>query len=702
MEMSSSSSSGGKGVGLRHAVPEEHDHEHGSPPAGMMCMCTWEEIDENSYVEYQVAPGGTWHPCLFGETAVRELRSTQYHDYIENVQKSDCIKEFTRLMKSGPPVWISDKHAMPLPREAKAAHVCALWFMSGNKTESAKLDGALEGEARQKLWDDMKNFMSTVQQRDSMKKEKAKQNKEGVDQERDGSKVENATPAVCMEERTEITTSQKGRKGSASTTTTSTVQSPQEELHDSSSPSGYIAEGGFNSRVNEDALSYLKWRYLVPMLLFRASNWLQGPYFYALYSNKTAVQELQHSYGGVTTLYISGYVASLTAGTFLGSLTDRFGRRNGCVLCGLAFIFTCLSVHSESILILLLGRITSGIGSTLLHSAFEAWLVGEASRLGPLNWHKVLVSPIISSQTTLNSGIAILSGIAATFAVDHFGITGASDLAFVFLICGIFLILFAWEENFGHRNVKLISESANGASSSEPSVATNPARRNVKRQETTLEAGSRTALRVLWAKPRLAVLGLVQVAYEGAMHLFITLWPEILERISATDESNAATEVELKSGVIFSGFMLCVTLGSSLFSLYIRRKSSSYFFACSALLFVGAASLLVPMYIKANFWATLASFFLFEVTAGAYHPCIGLLRTHMVPADVMASMITLFRVPQNIFVIFWLLFSKSGDPTSDETHVYMLGMCGYILIGAMTCLIATFGTGKLFAKQKLD
>ena len=78
-------------------------------------------------------------------------------------------------MESGPPVWISDKHAMPLPAESKATHVCALWFMNGNRTESAKLDGALEGEARQKLWDDMKNFMSTVQHRDSVKKEKMKQ-----------------------------------------------------------------------------------------------------------------------------------------------------------------------------------------------------------------------------------------------------------------------------------------------------------------------------------------------------------------------------------------------------------------------------------------------------------------------------------------------------------------------------------------------
>ena len=82
--------------------------------------------------------------------------------------------------------------------------------------------------------------------------------------------------------------------------------------------------------------------------------------------------------------------------------------------------------------------------------------------------------------------------------------------------------------------------------------------------------------------------------------------------------------------------------------------------------------------------------FLFELTAGAYHPCIGLMRTELVPTDVSASMITLFRVPQNVFVVALLLMSRSDD-TSRTNHTQLLGTCGCVLLGALVCLLSTFG-----------
>ena len=63
--------------------------EHGAPRAGMTCLCTWEPIDAAAYVEYQVAPLGTWHACQFSAAAVRALRASQFRDYMEAVQKSD-------------------------------------------------------------------------------------------------------------------------------------------------------------------------------------------------------------------------------------------------------------------------------------------------------------------------------------------------------------------------------------------------------------------------------------------------------------------------------------------------------------------------------------------------------------------------------------------------------------------------------------
>ena len=124
----------------------------------------------------------------------------------------------------------------------------------------------------------------------------------------------------------------------------------------------------------------------------------------------------------------------MTAGTLVGSFTDRCGRRNGCVLCGLAFAFTCITAHSDDLVVLLLGRVTAGIASTLLHSAFEAWLVSEAERVGGPSQKLNLVSEVLSSQTSMSSSIAIVSGAVATYVVNLFGVTGACDLSLLLLL----------------------------------------------------------------------------------------------------------------------------------------------------------------------------------------------------------------------------------------------------------------------------
>lgn len=61
------------------------------------------------------------------------------------------------MLKSGPPVFISDKHALPLDDDEE--YVVKLWFASTNEEVCGKLDGAVEGEERDKLWEELKEFI---------------------------------------------------------------------------------------------------------------------------------------------------------------------------------------------------------------------------------------------------------------------------------------------------------------------------------------------------------------------------------------------------------------------------------------------------------------------------------------------------------------------------------------------------------------
>jgi len=108
-------------------------------------------------VEYQSHPSGTWKPALFEDSIVDQLLGEQFEQYVDRVKKTDCQAELKRLLAKGPPVYIEDKHALSL--DEADTHVVKLWFAKDNKEVSAKLKGAVEGDERDKLWEELKQFI---------------------------------------------------------------------------------------------------------------------------------------------------------------------------------------------------------------------------------------------------------------------------------------------------------------------------------------------------------------------------------------------------------------------------------------------------------------------------------------------------------------------------------------------------------------
>mmetsp|Transcript_12224 Transcript_12224/g.30905 ORF Transcript_12224/g.30905 Transcript_12224/m.30905 type:complete len:145 (-) Transcript_12224:74-508(-) len=110
-------------------------------------------------VEYQTYPSMTWHPCMYERSVVEHLLKTQFEAFVERVKKTDCQAELRRLLKEGPPIWLEDRHALPLKEESEDTHVCALWYAGEDVEVSAKLEGALEGDDRDNLWNELRKFL---------------------------------------------------------------------------------------------------------------------------------------------------------------------------------------------------------------------------------------------------------------------------------------------------------------------------------------------------------------------------------------------------------------------------------------------------------------------------------------------------------------------------------------------------------------
>ena len=58
-------------------------------------------------------------------------------------------------------MYIFEPNGLPLPEGD--THVDMLWFSNGNKEVSAKLAGALDGDAREQLWNNQKETLKAME-----------------------------------------------------------------------------------------------------------------------------------------------------------------------------------------------------------------------------------------------------------------------------------------------------------------------------------------------------------------------------------------------------------------------------------------------------------------------------------------------------------------------------------------------------------
>lgn len=374
----------------------------------------------------------------------------------------------------------------------------------------------------------------------------------------------------------------------------------------------FIKDNDPQIRQSDPQLSRLRFNYLSVIGFMVAGDWLQGPVVYALY------EYYGFSKYEISLLFLVGFVTSGIGGVFVGTIVDRIGRKNGCILYAIVYIISCFSKHYSNFYILLWGRIMGGIATSLLFSSFESWYVSEHTAE---RFPEGEISETFSTSTMLNSIVAIASGVLAQILVDgipaweplpglHLGhFTTPFDFAVVCLTCGTIFILLKWKENFGtpHGDLHGLQES----------------------------------FKLLMNDRQILLVGLVQSLFEGAMYVFVFIWTPALGNVP--------------HGVIFSCFMWAVMLGSIAFG---KIQRNALLIACA----VGAISLLPTVFIENSILRFLC-FVLFEFCCGIYFPAMASIKSSVVPNDFRATIYNIYRVPLNVIVVFILLTNASITAT---------------------------------------
>jgi MFS transporter, MFS domain-containing protein family, molybdate-anion transporter len=122
-------------------------------------------------------------------------------------------------------------------------------------------------------------------------------------------------------------------------------------------------------------------RFLTVFWLLRCADWLQGPYFYEVYASKI-FHGIPASMSLVSRLFLTGFASTALFGPYVGRATDNYGRKKGTLAFSIIYALGAMSTKSPLLQVLFVGRVLSGIGTSLLFSAPESWLVGETQQSG--------------------------------------------------------------------------------------------------------------------------------------------------------------------------------------------------------------------------------------------------------------------------------------------------------------------------------
>lgn len=274
------------------------------------------------------------------------------------------------------------------------------------------------------------------------------------------------------------------------------------------------------------------------------------------------------------------------------------------------YIISCATKHSASFSVLMFGRLTGGIATSILFSAFESWMVSEHFKRG---YSEEWLGHTFYLQVFGNGIIAILSGLVASQVKSFFGtMTAPFDTAILLLVIGGFIIYYTWTENYGNSTGELKQNFVEG-------------------------------FNTLLSDMKVASLGLAQSMFESAMYIFVFMWTPTLDR----------TIADLNHGLVFACFMVAVMIGSSLFSLLGAKsiKKENMLFV----VFVAAAfTFAIPILAPNNGFLLMCGFLIYEACVGMFWPCMGTLKGMYIPENVRSTVMNYFRVPTNLFVVLTL------------------------------------------------
>eukprot|EP00092_Neocalanus_flemingeri_P023511 GFUD01025497.1.p1 GENE.GFUD01025497.1~~GFUD01025497.1.p1 ORF type:complete len:456 (-),score=74.00 GFUD01025497.1:716-2083(-) len=403
-----------------------------------------------------------------------------------------------------------------------------------------------------------------------------------------------------------------------------------------------VANKGNEKMISISNISFKSFQRSFFLVYFLAlpGAWLQGPYVYKLFTFY-GFKESQ-----IVILYVAAFASSIVFGTFTGPLADKWGRRKLAISFTAIYTFCCLTKLSSNFWWLFAGQVLCGIATSMLFTIFESWYVHEHSeRHGfPSEW----IGITFSITTFWNGMIAIFAGIISNVTAETLGFGPVAPFVVALLplvVCGV-LVVNTWEENYGDRKSNFSGSCWEG-------------------------------LKIIFSDEQVLLLGSVQSLLESCMYIFVFLWTPVLD--------TGTTPL----GMVFSCFMVCIMVGSALFSIMANRGYTEAQILKNCLIMISVSMAICcytarPGATNIDTVISFLAFLVLEVAIGMYFPAISYLRSQVIPESHRANVMNWFRVPMNVITCGALLCLHVETISNDKRIVF--GACLVLsLLGTFLC-----------------
>jgi len=390
-----------------------------------------------------------------------------------------------------------------------------------------------------------------------------------------------------------------------------------------SSDSKNVAITAKDTKLRAEFVQF-KQSYVFLYVVLMLSDWVQGTNMYTLYQ----------SYGvDIGTLFITGFFTSGLFSLWIGPLIDKYGRKKACILYAVGEVVINLLEHSNDFTVLMVGRVIGGLTTALLFTSFESWMVSSHREHG---FREEWLAETFSTCSVGNGLVAIFAGLVSQLMADWLGEIGPFRLAialsaFVGLYVGVF-----WEENYGS-----LSSPARG---DEIAVSGGG-----------IMAGIKEGVAAVRAQPEIALCGLTQATFQGAMFTFVFMWVPVMFSVSP--------DGSVPTGLVYASLMASIAIGGCILTYVQQRPNAPSEEAISIVIYAVAAAAMAVCVLFPSLYPTMIAFFVFEMCVGANDGVAGIIRSRYIPDAQMGGIMNLMRVPLNLLVVVGTKF-ESWYPAS--------------------------------------